>query len=141
MDSLNRFVNAQASSYENALSEIKNGRKTSHWMWYIFPQIKGLGHSETARHFALEDKEEAEQYLNHPILGTRLVNISKELLKHKGQTANQIFGFPDDLKLHSSMTLFSILPDSDPIFKAILSIYFHGLPDQKTVEIVNGKFG
>lgn len=141
MNSLNRFIEAQANSYENALSEIKKGRKTSHWMWYIFPQIKGLGQSETAKYYAIQDKDEAEKYLNHPILGMRLIEISKELLKHKAKTASQIFGFPDDLKLHSSITLFSILTESDQVFKDILIAYFGGLSDQKTIEIVSNKFG
>ncbi|WP_316808163.1 DUF1810 domain-containing protein [Pedobacter agri] len=135
MKSLERFITAQHDSYEQALSEIKGGRKTSHWMWYIFPQIKGLGHSDTAKYYALQNTLEAENYLNHPVLGKRLIEISSTLLKHQGKTANEIFGYPDDLKLHSSMTLFSLLPNSDPVFDNVLLAYFNGIGDQKTIEI------
>jgi len=135
METLKRFIDAQENSYDHALSEIKQGKKTSHWMWYIFPQIKGLGKSETTKYYAINSKNEAEQYLNHPLLGKRLIDISKELLKHKGKSANDIFGYPDDLKLHSSITLFSILPNTNSIFKEVLSAYFNGLPDLNTINL------
>ncbi|MET0571009.1 MAG: DUF1810 domain-containing protein [Pedobacter agri] len=137
MKSLDRFITAQSDSYDHALSEIRKGRKTSHWMWYIFPQIEGLAHSDTAKYYALEDTVEAENYLNHPVLGKRLTEISEELLKHKNKTANEIFGYPDDLKLHSSMTLFSILPNSNPVFKNVIAAYFNGADDEKTIRICN----
>lgn len=137
MKSLDRFITAQSDSYDHALSEIRKGRKTSHWMWYIFPQIEGLAHSDTAKYYALKDIVEAETYLNHPVLGKRLIEISEELLKHKNKTANEIFGYPDDLKLHSSMTLFSILPNSNPVFKNVIVAYFNGADDEKTIRICN----
>ena len=134
MENLERFLKAQHKSYKNALSEIKSGEKINHWMWYIFPQIKGLGKSETSNYYAIVDKWEAKRYLNHPILGKRLIEISTELLKHEGKSAREIFGYPDDLKLHSSITLFSILPHSDPVFNKVLAAFFDNLPDKKTLE-------
>src|ERR1700709_704106 len=107
---LSRFLTAQEKDYATALAEIKNGRKRSHWMWYIFPQIAGLGFSETSRFYALKDQAEAEAYLQHPVLGSRLIEISKALLEIEDNHATRIFGNPDDLKLKSSMTLFSALP-------------------------------
>src|SRR5437763_17188659 len=101
---LKRFIDAQEKSYAIALSEIKRGRKQSHWMWYIFPQIKGLGFSETSMYYAIEDIEEAEAFFKHPVLSSRLIEISKELLKLESNNAHQILGSPDDIKLHSSMT-------------------------------------
>src|SRR6476469_7431294 len=106
---LKRFIDAQATSYANALSEIKNGRKRSHWMWYIFPQIQGLGFSETSRYYAIKDIDEAEEFLKDPVLGPRLLKICNELLQLRSNDAHSIFGSPDDLKLKSSMTLFSAL--------------------------------
>jgi uncharacterized protein (DUF1810 family) len=133
---LARFLDAQASSYEQALSEIKNGRKHSHWMWFIFPQLQGLGHSETARFYAIKDLKEAQLYLQHPVLGPRLIEISKAMLAVEGKTANQILGNPDDLKLRSSMTLFAALPDVDPVFKAVLDKYYKGEADEKTLRLL-----
>src|SRR4051812_12065392 len=104
MNDLKRFLDAQENDYERALAEIKRGRKQSHWMWYIFPQIAGLGSSETSRFYAVKTKAEAELYLAHPVLGARLVRISEALLEIEGKTANQIFGSPDDVKLKSSIT-------------------------------------
>src|SRR5476651_2122605 len=101
--SLKRFTDAQQSVYPTALSEIKNGRKRSHWMWFIFPQIQGPGFSETSRYYAIKDLQEAEAYLRHPVLGSRLIEISKTLLKSAGNNATVIFGSPDHLKLKSSM--------------------------------------
>ena len=141
MESLERFITAQNGVYENARQEIKNGRKTSHWMWFIFPQLMGLGNSETARFYALKDLKEAEDYLNHPILGKRLIDISAELLKLRNKSADAIFGYPDYLKLHSSMTLFSMLATTNDVFKQVLETYYDGIPDKRTTEIVNNKFG
>src|SRR4051794_15709032 len=101
-NSLERFVEAQESDYEAALSEIENGRKQSHWMWYIFPQVQGLGFSETSKFYAIRNFNEAEEYLKHPVLGSRLILICTELLKLASKDANRIFGSPDDLKLKSS---------------------------------------
>jgi uncharacterized protein (DUF1810 family) len=135
-NSLKRFIDAQESDYQIALSEIKNGRKQSHWMWYIFPQIQGLGFSETSRFYAIKDIDEAEEFLKHSVLGSRLVHICNELLKLKGNDANKIFGSPDDLKLKSSMTLFSSLPDTDPVFQLVLDKFFNGTKDDTTLQMI-----
>ncbi|GGG08877.1 DUF1810 domain-containing protein [Pontibacter amylolyticus] len=135
-DSLIRFLDAQSNSYEQALSEIKSGRKRSHWMWFIFPQLQGLGYSETARFYAIKDLEEARLYLQHPVLGPRLIGISKALLALEGKTANQILGNPDDLKLRSSMTLFASVPGADPVFQAVLDKYYRGEADEKTLQLL-----
>jgi uncharacterized protein (DUF1810 family) len=134
---LTRFINAQAGSYENALSEIKKGRKQSHWMWYIFPQITGLGHSETAKFYSIYNLEEATAYLNHPLLGSRLVEISEILLILPNPDVYQIFGNPDDMKLRSSMTLFAAVPGADPVFSKILDKYFDGTADVKTLALIH----
>ncbi|MGN6616253.1 MAG: DUF1810 domain-containing protein, partial [Ilyomonas sp.] len=121
---LKRFIDAQETSYQTALSEIKNGRKRSHWMWYIFPQIQGLGFSQTSRYYAIKNLNEAEDFLQHPLLGKRLVEISNELLKLPSGNATSIFGNPDDLKLRSCMTLFAAVPNADPVFQSVLDKYF-----------------
>jgi uncharacterized protein (DUF1810 family) len=136
---LKRFIDAQESSYAIALSEIKSGRKRSHWMWYVFPQIKGLGFSETSMFYAIKDIQEAEEFLNHPVLGSRLIEISKELLKLESNNAHQILGSPDDIKLHSSMTLFSSLPGASPAFEEVLRKFFNGEKDNKTLQILGDK--
>ena len=135
-NNLTRFIDAQQADYQRALAEIQQGRKQSHWMWYIFPQLAGLGLSETARFYAIRNLEEARDYLKHPVLGTRLVEIAKALLEIEGKTAHQVLGSPDDLKLHSSMTLFGLLEHTDPVFQAVLDKYFNGLPDQRTIDLV-----
>ena len=135
-ENLQRFLDAQQSDYEIALSEIKKGRKRSHWMWYIFPQIHGLGFSEVSRFYAIKDMDEAEEYLKHPVLGKRLVQISNVLLGLTTDNANTIFGSPDDLKLKSSMTLFSLLPNADLVFQRVLDKFFSGEKDQKTLQLV-----
>lgn len=135
-DTLQRFIKAQEQDYAIALNEIKNGRKRSHWMWYIFPQIAGLGFSETSIYYAISDREEAGRYLHHPVLGPRLLEISGELLSLATNDATAVFGSPDDLKLRSSMTLFSALPDADPVFQAVLDKYFEGIPDSRTLDIL-----
>ena len=136
MNDLTRFLEAQEDDFEMALAEIRNGRKESHWMWYIFPQIAGLGLSTTSRFYAIKDLAEAESYLAHPILGQRLIEISNALLKVEGKTANQIFGSPDDMKLKSSMTLFGFLEDTDPVFQSVLDKYFDGAKDERTLELI-----
>ncbi len=133
---LNRFVEAQAGSYQTALSEIQKGRKRSHWMWFIFPQIQGLGLSETARFYAIQDLREAEAYARHPVLGSRLVDISTALLGLQSNDAHAIMGSPDDLKLKSSMTLFAAVPDANPVFQAVLEKFFGGAHDEKTLRII-----
>ncbi|NDK55951.1 DUF1810 domain-containing protein [Pontibacter fetidus] len=133
---LNRFVEAQQSTYQTALSEIRNGRKRSHWMWFIFPQVAGLGFSETSQFYAIKTIDEAKAYLHHPILGKRLAEISEALLTIAGKTANQVFGSPDDLKLKSSMTLFAAVSDENPVFRKILEKYFDGQQDAKTLQLL-----
>jgi len=136
-DTLQRFVDAQERDYETALNEIRNGRKRSHWMWYIFPQVAGLGFSETSKYYAISDWEEAGRYLRHPVLGSRLLEISRELLNLATDDATAVFGSPDDLKLRSCMTLFSAVPDAYPAFQAVLDKYFAGIPDSKTLKILS----
>ncbi len=134
--SLQRFIEAQQSDYEIALSEIKSGRKRSHWMWYIFPQIHGLGFSETSRFFAIKSRTEAEQYLHHPLLGKRLIEISGALLDLDTDDAHSVFGNPDSLKLKSSMTLFACLSKADPVFQSVLNKFFNGKKDERTLAII-----
>lgn len=134
--SLQQFLDAQQNTYQQALTEIKNGRKRSHWMWFIFPQIAGLGFSETSKLYAIKNLEEAKLYLDHDVLGPRLIEISKALLGIEGKTANQIFGNPDDMKLKSSMTLFSSPANANPVFEEVLTKYFNGVRDQKTLQII-----
>ncbi|TGE28483.1 DUF1810 domain-containing protein [Hymenobacter metallicola] len=135
-NSLQRFVTAQAADYATALAEIKSGRKRSHWMWYIFPQIQGLGFSETSRFYALKNRQEAQAYLQHPTLGPRLVAISQTLLGLDNPDASRIFGSPDDMKLKSSMTLFAALDNPDPVFQRVLERYFNGAADAKTLQLL-----
>ena len=135
---LERFIEAQKTVYEIALSEIKRGKKQSHWMWYIFPQIQGLGFSETSKFYAIKDIGEAEEFLKHPVLGERLVRISNALLELESDNANKIFGSPDDLKLKSSMTLFSSL-NMNPVFQMVLDKFYNGMRDDKTLEILGKK--
>ncbi|RYF64228.1 MAG: DUF1810 domain-containing protein, partial [Cytophagaceae bacterium] len=123
--------------YDRALAEVTNGHKQSHWMWYIFPQIAGLGVSETARFYAIKNLQEAHDYLEHPVLGSRLINISKALLGVEGKTANQILGSIDELKLRSSMTLFSTLTNTNPVFQAVIDKFFDGQDDPKTRSLLN----
>lgn len=136
-NNLKRFIEAQEADYQIALSEIKNGRKQSHWMWYIFPQIHGLGFSETSKFYAIKNIQEAEEFLMHPILGYRLNEICNKLLELKSNDANKIFGSPDDLKLKSSMTLFSSLDNSNPVFQSVLEKFFNGTKDNKTLQIIS----
>lgn len=133
MDTVERFVKAQEESYQQALTEIKNGRKLSHWMWYVFPQLKGLGRSEIARYYGIANRQEAKAYLAHPLLGSRLLEISGELLKLESRDATAVFGKPDDVKLKSSMTLFYLV-DGNPTFKAVLDKFFGGQLDEVTVD-------
>ena len=136
---LQRFVDAQQPDYSIALSEIKSGRKRSHWMWYIFPQIFGLGSSETSRFYAIKSVKEAEEFLRHPLLGKRLIEICSALVQLRTNDAHEIFGNPDDLKLQSSMTLFSILPEADPVFNKVLEKFFKGKKDKKTIDIISAE--
>ncbi len=134
---LKRFIDAQQRDYEIALAEIRDGRKRSHWMWYIFPQVKGLGFSSTAQYYGIADLKEAEAYLCHPVLGQRLITISQALLALENANATQIFGSPDDMKLRSAMTLFAAVKDSEPVFQQVLDKYFQGKADLQTLTILN----
>ena len=136
MNDLKRFLEAQENDFATALAEVRNGRKQSHWMWYIFPQIAGLGFSSMANFYAIKTKAEAENYLAHSILGKRLIEISNALLEVEGKTADQIFGSPDNMKLKSSMTLFGALKNTDPVFQRILDKYFDGAKDERTLELI-----
>ena len=133
---LARFVNAQQPVYATVLAELGNGQKRTHWMWYIFPQIAGLGHSPTAKHYAIQSAAEARHYLEHPILGRRLVECAKTILVHKGQSAWDIFGSPDDMKLKSSMTLFAAVATVETVFAQVLDHYFNGERDQRTLTLL-----
>ncbi|MDO7884098.1 DUF1810 domain-containing protein [Hymenobacter cheonanensis] len=130
---LQRFLDAQATDYPTALAELKAGRKRSHWMWYIFPQIQGLGFSAISKHYAIGDAAEAAAYARHPVLGPRLVEIATALLGLASRNATQVFGSPDDLKLRSSMTLFAAVPGASPVFQAVLDKFFGGTPDAQTL--------
>jgi len=134
---LARFTRAQEGVYDQALAELRRGQKETHWMWFIFPQIDGLGRSPTARQFAIKSVEEARAYLNHAVLGRRLLECSQALLNIPGKSAAQVFGFPDDLKLKSCMTLFARVSGPDSPFERVLSKYFKGQPDHRTIELLN----
>jgi uncharacterized protein (DUF1810 family) len=134
---LARFLDAQARDYERALADIRGGRKRSHWMWFVFPQIAGLGSSPTAAHYAIRSAAEARAFLAHPVLGARLREISGALLDLDGPTAHEIFGSPDDLKLRSCATLFAYVSDKGSVFHRILDRYFGGEPDPRTLGILN----
>lgn len=133
---MERFITAQENSYQTALNEIKNGKKVSHWMWFIFPQLAGLGFSPTSQYYAIKDLKEAADYLNHPILGNRLIEISTELLKHNNLSAEDIFGDPDYKKLKSCMTLFSLLDNAPEVFKLVLNKFFNGNLDNRTLALI-----
>ena len=133
---LSRFVEAHDRSYSRALEEIREGRKQSHWMWYIFQQIVGLGLSSTSRFYAIADLEEARAYMQHPMLGAHMIEICGVLLGLSANDAEDVMGYPDDLKLRSSMTLFSQAVPSVKIFQQVLDKYFDGKMDQKTLEIL-----
>ena len=131
---LQRFVEAQAPVFEQVRSELQKGQKRGHWMWFIFPQIKGLGHSGLASKFAISSRQEAEAYLNHPVLGPRLKECSQLVNLVEGRSIDQIFGSPDDLKFRSSMTLFAHATPENQVFKEALRKYFGGEFDRLTLE-------
>ena len=135
--SLQRFLDAQAETYPMALAEIKQGHKRSHWMWYIFPQLQGLGFSSTSQYYGLAGAQEAAAYARHPVLGSRLVRISEELLGLDGNNATRILGSPDDMKLRSSMTLFASLPNAHSVFQQVLDKFFQGRPDEHTQRLLS----
>lgn len=133
---LNRFIDAHLRDYPNALSEVKIGRKQSHWMWYIFPQIAGLGTTEISNYYSIQNIEEAKAYMEEPLLSSHLLEISEALLELETNDANRIFGFPDDMKLKSSMTLFSEACPDEEIFQKVLDKFFNGIKDQKTIDLL-----
>jgi uncharacterized protein (DUF1810 family) len=133
---LSRFVRAQAATYAQALAEIESGRKTTHWMWFIFPQFLGLGSSNTAIFYAIRSLDEAREYLNHEVLGARLAECSNAIIEIEGRSAHDIFGSPDDLKLRSCATLFARVAGSDSVFDRILAKYFDDKPDPRTLELL-----
>ncbi len=133
---LSRFTKAQERIYDSVLPELRAGQKRTHWMWFIFPQIDGLAYSATSKHYAIKSIEEARQYLNHPVLGTRLLECAETVLAIEGRSISEIFGYPDDLKLKSSMTLFACVADPRSVFVRILDRYFHGERDPKTLHLL-----
>ena len=133
---LDRFLDAQRGDYAAALAEVRRGRKTSHWMWYIFPQIAGLGQSSTARYYSIRDLEEAREYYAHPVLGQRLREISGALLALRGSDPVAVFGGIDSMKLKSSMTLFALAAPDDPLFQQVLDKYYGGERDALTLRIL-----
>jgi uncharacterized protein (DUF1810 family) len=133
---LNRFISTQEWVFDRALSELRGGMKRTHWMWYIFPQIDGLGYSPTARLYAIKSLEEARHYLSHPILGPRLKECAEAVLALQGRSASDIFGYPDDMKLQSSMTLFALVAGPRSVFERVLEKYYQGKQDNRTLQIV-----
>lgn len=131
---LDRFVEAQDRIFDDVRAELSAARKTSHWMWFVFPQIQGLGLSPTARLYAISSKEEARAYLAHPVLGARLLEVCGILAGLSGKSAHDIFGSPDDLKLRSSLTLFAEVSRNDSVFRGLLEKYYGGAPDPRTLE-------
>lgn len=139
MSDLQRFLDAQNYSYSAALKEIRNGKKKTHWMWYIFPQIQGLGHSPIAQKYAIKDIQEAKDYLQNPTLRSRLEEICQAALEVESDDPSEVFGYPDDLKLRSSMTLFEAAAPGNEIFGKVLDKYFHGRRDQLTLGILRAQ--
>jgi uncharacterized protein (DUF1810 family) len=136
---LDRFLKAQESGiYERALSEIRSGRKRTHWMWFIFPQMLGLGQSQTAIFYGITGRAEAEAYLQHPVLGSRLRACAQAVLDSSAQSAHELFGSPDDLKLRSSMSLFASVAEADSVFYRVLDRYFNGEADGRTAALLLG---
>ena len=131
-----RFVQAQASNYERAISEIRKGQKETHWMWYVFPQFDGLAFSSRSKHYAIKSVAEAEAYLRHPILGPRLRESAEATLAVEGRTASEIFGSPDDMKLQSSATLFAVVSPPGSAFDKVLEKYFGGQRDARTIDLL-----
>ena len=133
---LDKFVSAQARDYDTALAEIRSGYKRSHWMWYIFPQLQGLGFSPTAQYYGIRDLEQAKDYMAHPVLGPRLVEISVALLSLPGSNPSAVMGYPDDLKLCSCMTLFELAAPDEPVFGRVLEKYYGGRRDRMTLNLL-----
>ncbi len=133
---LSRFVNAQGSVYIHVLEELKRGQKRTHWMWYIFPQVDGLGYSVTSKYYSIKSLEEARAYLSHSVLGPRLLECAEAILAIEGRSVSAILGYPDDMKLQSSMTLFASIAGPDSVFDRVLDKYFHGGRDVRTLQLM-----
>ena len=133
---LDRFISAQENQYHQALTEIKNGQKGSHWMWFVFPQIDGLGFSNMTVKYAIKSRNEAIAYLHHSVLGPRLREITEALLEVKGKSALEIMGSPDYLKLKSCMTLFALVSNENSLFQRVLDKYFGGKLDERTIDLL-----
>src|SRR6266540_1246449 len=133
---LQRFVDAQATAYRQVCEELRAGRKRSHWIWFIFPQMRGLGHSEMAQHYGVSSREEAEAYLAHPVLGARLRECTRLVVEVEGRSVDQIFGDPDNLKFRSSMSLFASAAPDEPLFRQARQKYFGGQLDPNTVALL-----
>lgn len=130
------FLEAQAPVYQQVLAELSAGEKRTHWMWFVFPQLKGLGHSSMARKFAIESLDQAQRYAQHPVLGQRLRDCTELVLKVQGRNLSEIFGYPDDLKFHSCITLFTIAVPDELMFESALQRYFNGRKDEQTIAIL-----
>lgn len=133
---LERFVEAQAPVYHTVIAELSMGHKETHWMWFVFPQLKELGKSAMAKRYGITSADEARAYLAHPLLGNRLVECTKLLLAQRNANAFEIFGSPDELKLRSCMTLFAVVAPEQPVFKQALDVFFKGKPDEVTVKLL-----
>src|SRR5438105_8028673 len=133
---LGRFVQAQADDYDQALSEIRSGRKQSHWIWYIFPQFDGLGFSSTSKHYAIKSLAEAESYLSHAVLGPRLMECVEAVVHIEGRSAFEIFGSPDDVKLRSCATLFACVSPPGSVFERLIDKFFGGKRDERTLNLL-----
>jgi uncharacterized protein (DUF1810 family) len=133
---LQRFVDAQGRVYDTVVAELRGGRKRTHWMWFVFPQLRGLGSSPTAIRFAISSIDEARAYLDHELLGARLRECTGLVTRIDGRTAEEIFGWPDDMKLRSSMTLFAVAAPDEPVFREVLDHYFGGEPDEGTTSLL-----
>jgi len=139
MSDLSRFYGPQRRQFEDALEEIRRGFKTSHWIWFVFPQIDGLGSSATAQYYAIRSLDEARDFAADPFLGGNLRTITNALLELPGNDPHRIMGYPDDLKLRSSMTLFSLACPDEPIFNRVLEKYYNGVPDEMTLHILESR--
>ncbi len=135
-DDLDRFVQAQNGVYDQALAEIRAGQKRTHWMWFVFPQLAGLGSSPMARKYAIQNLDEAREYLKHPVLGARLRECAEAVLSVSGKSAHEIFGSPDDMKLRSCATLFAHVSPEDSVFHRILRQYYSSEPDKETIRLL-----
>jgi uncharacterized protein (DUF1810 family) len=135
-DGLHRFVSAQEPVFDQVIAELERGYKSSHWMWFIFPQLRGLGQSSMALKYGLLSAEEAHEYARHPVLGTRLVHCAQLMLAATSRSAREILGSPDDLKLRSCMTLFNEVAPDEPVFARVLAEFYDSAPDERTIELL-----